>query len=388
MRRRIGAHRGVSLIEALVALAIMAFGMLGIVGVQSTLRLYSDVAKQRSEAVRLAQQSIEDARSFMLVAPLNGSFTYGDIGALNQAIAGFMTNTTYTLTRDVVASGDSGDSDDPRLKTLRVTVSWADRTAAANAPNQSVELNTAIARIMPELGGTLALAANVGADGTPQRGGLARNPNIPTPAVNFGDGTSGYIPPGRPGGDQTAWLFSNVTGIITFCTTVLLDNTSLANYAATHPGAPNPFVCNGSPGLLLSGDIAFASDGTVAHALIPDAVAVAASVAVNVTFPAVSVVNCYSQAPQGAYVAYFCAIPISAASNPPSVWTGASGVLALPGAPQVCRYTTTAMPVPNSQHPQTYTNVATALSQQNFLVIPAGDLCPGLLAGNSTAVSL
>ncbi len=383
MRTRIGAHRGVSLIEALIALAIMAFGMLGIIGVQSTLRFNSDIAKQRSEAVRLAQQSIEDSRSFMLVSPLGGSFTYSDIGALNQAVAGFTTNTTYTLTRDVAASGDTGDSDAPRLKTLRVTVSWADRTSA----NQSVELNTAIARIMPELGGTLALAANVGADGVPTRGAYGRNPAIPTPAVNFGNGTSGYIPPGRVGADQTAWLFSNVTGVITFCITGLLDNTALANYAATHPAAPNPLVCNGSPGLLLSGYVAFASDGTVAHALIPDGAAVATGVAVDVTFPAASTVDCYSQAPQGAYVAYFCAIPISAASNPPSVWSGSGRLLALPGAPQVCRYTTTLVPVPNSQHPLAYANVATALSQQNFLVIPAGDLCPGVLAGNSTAVS-
>jgi type II secretory pathway pseudopilin PulG len=385
MRTRIGAHRGVSLIEALIALAIMAFGMLGIIGVQSTLRFNSDIAKQRSEAVRLAQQSIEDSRSFMLVSPLGGSFTYSDIGALNQAIAGFTTNTTYTLTRDVVASGDTGDSDDPRLKTLRVTVSWADRTSA----NQSVELNTAIARLMPELGGTLALAANVGANGVPTRIPMpsGRNLNIPVQAVDFGNGTSGYIPPGRPGGDQTAWLFSNVTGVITFCTTGLLDNTALANYAATHPAAPDPFVCNGSPGLLLSGYVAFASDGTVAHALIPDGAAVATGVAVDVTFPAASTVNCYSQAPQGAYVAYFCAIPISAASNPPSVWSGSSRLLALPGAPQVCRYTTTVVPVRNSEHPLAYANVATALSQQNFLVIPAGDLCPGVLAGNSTAVS-
>jgi Tfp pilus assembly protein PilV len=51
--------RGVSLVEAMVALAVMAFGMLAEVGVQTTLRLNADVAKQRSEATRIAQETLE-----------------------------------------------------------------------------------------------------------------------------------------------------------------------------------------------------------------------------------------------------------------------------------------------------------------------------------------
>ena len=58
------AARGVSLVEALVALAVMAFGMLAVAGIQGMLRLNSDVAKQRSEAVRIAQEQIEQLRAF------------------------------------------------------------------------------------------------------------------------------------------------------------------------------------------------------------------------------------------------------------------------------------------------------------------------------------
>ena len=43
MRRQIG----VSLIEAMVALAIMGFGILGVVGVQATLRSNGDTARLR-----------------------------------------------------------------------------------------------------------------------------------------------------------------------------------------------------------------------------------------------------------------------------------------------------------------------------------------------------
>ena len=53
MRRAI--QRGVSLVEAIVAMAVMAFGMMAIVGLQTTLRQNSDIAKQRSEAVRIAR---------------------------------------------------------------------------------------------------------------------------------------------------------------------------------------------------------------------------------------------------------------------------------------------------------------------------------------------
>ena len=69
LRRRI---RGVSLVEALVALAVMSIGMLALVGVQSTMRLNSDLAKQRTEATRIASEEIERMRSFISLGAVNG----------------------------------------------------------------------------------------------------------------------------------------------------------------------------------------------------------------------------------------------------------------------------------------------------------------------------
>ena len=54
--RRSGA-RGFTLLEALIALLVLSFGMLAIAGFQTTLSRNSDLAKQRTEALRLRIRS-------------------------------------------------------------------------------------------------------------------------------------------------------------------------------------------------------------------------------------------------------------------------------------------------------------------------------------------
>ena len=43
---------------------VMAFGTLAVLGVQGSLRMNADIAKQRSEAVRIAQELIEQRRAY------------------------------------------------------------------------------------------------------------------------------------------------------------------------------------------------------------------------------------------------------------------------------------------------------------------------------------
>lgn len=380
--RPVARHRGhgASLVEALVALAVMALGMLGVVGVQSTLRLNSDVARQRSEAVRLAQRSIEDARSFTLVEPSGGLASYGDLGELEQAIASPSAGTAYTLTREVAATGGAGDSDESRLKTLRVKVSWSDRTGAA----QSVELNTAVARVMPELAGTLALATRVSANGVPASGPANRNPVIPTAAVDFGLGASGYLPPNRPAGDQTAWLFDNLSGLITLCTSSETNNALLI--------LASQLTCGSATAWPLSGTVVFATDAAPASALDaaqPSGAPQAVRVGVTQTFPAgVGSPACYTSAPVPGQpvVTYVCALPVSGTSTPAAAWSGYSyvngaGITGAAGGYSVCRYTAgppavaargnlVVPAISNAQHPRAYHQAGEGLPAQNLLVVP------------------
>ena len=144
---------GVSLIEALVALAIMAFGMLGVIGMQATLRFNADVSKQRSEAVRLAQEEIERLRNFSILATAPGRVAFDDIASVAAATVVMPTsaNATYTRTTTVAPSV----AGDPLLRRVTVTVNWLDRRTASATDSQAVTLTTVIAGIAPELAGSL-----------------------------------------------------------------------------------------------------------------------------------------------------------------------------------------------------------------------------------------
>jgi type II secretory pathway pseudopilin PulG len=389
-------QRGVSLIEALVALAVMAFGMLGIVGVQSTLRLNSDVAKQRSEAVRLGQQMMEDSRAFIEVAlPATGGVpNYGNVGASTQVIdpdrgyltiagaqlAAYGTNTSYSVTRQLITlSGDADNSPDPRMKTVQVNVQWSDRTGTA----QNVILNAVISRNMPELSGSLVVASSVGTNGVPTRGPMGRNAVIPVSAVNFGS-SSGYIPPGRPSGDTTAFLFNNTTGVITLCSTAVASNALLTSSAQ--------LSCTLASAFALSGTISFATAGTAIQAMNPSGTAQSVQLGLTQTFPTsgVGAPSCYTEPVTAGipFVRYICAVPVSASSSPASVWSGysyvtGSAITWAAGGYSVCRYTAgppavssrsdlVAPAISNVQHPRAYANASRGLAAQNLLIVPYG----------------
>ena len=367
--------RGVSLIEALVAMAVMAFGMLGVLGLQATLRANADLSKQRSEATRLAEEKIEAWRSFSVIPTgVAGTKSYAGIATeAAETLSSFVSNTTYTRTVTVTESAPVGH------KTLVVDVSWPDRSGTT----QNVRLFSVAAQIPPGLAATL-VAPPQGAGGTREPEGRARG--IPLQAKNFGDGTSGFVP---PGGTGVGWLFNNTTGLITsVCSTAVTNNAALVltDFAS----------CNTTQKYqLLAGFIRFdlTTPPTTTSVVNPTGdVPGTVQAEVVQTAPAafVGTVNClhaYADAnlvPSAPFkvAGYFCAIPVSAVGTPALAWSGrvqirtasmplanpiaASGAYATDAATanrKVCRIRAAA----------TYTDVVGPLINENLIVIQAGN---------------
>jgi Tfp pilus assembly protein PilV len=365
------AHRrnrqaGVSLIEALVALAVMAFGILGVVGIQSTLRSNADLSRQRAEAVRIAAQTIESWRAYTTLSPNGAQTAYDDL--VSQAAAPVpdpspdpnapFYNTTYTL-QQTVALAPVG-----RAKTLRVDVSWTDRSNLT----QQVSLSTLIFGTAPELAGSLLLPGD--ASTTQQAKG--RNAAVPLGAINNPGGTTSDFNP--PSSSSLTWVFNNTTGVIT----------SICNPSCV---PANSFLVSG----YINFDLTSApSASSPQSSPLIDSGASAMTVSVNVTAPALGNVPCYHDVATGTpgYVAYFCAIPIPA---PPAVqrWSGGATLQLSTGLSpavisstladtstanfKVCRYTSVASDTTpnNSDHPLNYDKVVSPLINQNFLVVGA-----------------
>jgi len=372
MARPCRRPRGVSLVEALVALAVMTFGMMAYVGVQSTLRFNADVAKQRTEATRIAQEAIEVWRGYVAVEADAAVVDYADIvdGLPDETLASDPGNTAYTLTRRVVDAATSPAA--PRIKTLTVEVAWDDR----NGHRQRVQLATTIAATPPELAGSLSVP-----HAGPLRTALDRHPAIPIEAVDEGT-HSRFVPPQEEDGGVT-WRFDDATGVIVeICTA--------------------PGVCARTQALLLSGHLRYATTPTPptpADAESPPSPALPpAGVEVHRTAPAADTVACFTRV-RSHDIRYFCAVPITvppagalAPGAPPGRWSGRTVLTGLRLAEtradaaadrlRVCRYTphqdqravgSGTPPMRNTDHPLDYLDVNTALTNQNFLVIRAGD---------------
>ncbi len=381
-------QRGVSLIEAIVAMAVMAFGMMAVVGLQATLRQNSDIAKQRSEAVRIAEAAIEQWRGYSTIETSAGRKAYNDlaVGQLDDiVVTGATTNTSFTLQQTVTAFA-------PGLKAIRTVVNWLDRTGQP----QSVTLNSIIAAADPALSGILTMPPG---GGLPMNPPLGRSPAIPVQAKDLGDGTSGFKPP-APGG-AVVWVFDNLTGVIVgVCNTVTTGQDELT-------GADVSSCSNNSNGLPLSGYVRFAtgnSQPTAADAEFPPSRARNLAVLLTLTstgHPSPDHV-CYSNAPTSEStmrfsVRYYCAIFFDTGVVP--VWSGISTLTPLAFVEpdddvawqladdaadardsryRVCRYTpatSDAQVIPNQWHPRNYSNVTMLepLTNQNFLVIRAGN---------------
>ena len=136
-------QRGTTLLEALIAFLVLSLGMLAIARMQSHLRVDADLARQRSEAIRLAQEEIETLRAFSTISASPGARSFDGIANASRSVSGIA---TYALIRQIEPIGR------PRAKAVSVTVSWTDSTGTP----QHIELHTLISGSDPALGAALS----------------------------------------------------------------------------------------------------------------------------------------------------------------------------------------------------------------------------------------
>jgi len=137
MNHRPRRQRGSSLFEALVAFLVLSLGMIALARMQGQQRSDADIARQRSEATRLAQDEMESTR---------GIRPFASIVDASRSVNGG--GTTYRIERTITLL------DAPQSVAATVTVRWSDRGGA----DQRLELHTAITDPQPALAGALLAA--------------------------------------------------------------------------------------------------------------------------------------------------------------------------------------------------------------------------------------
>jgi type IV pilus modification protein PilV len=343
------SQAGFSLIEALIAMLVLAFGMLAIASFQTTLSRNSDIAKQRAEATRLAQERIEELRSFASFAG------YAALAAGSDTLTG-VSNTTFAR---AWSFPDGSTAADPR-RVLKVAVEWTDRTGEAQTEvaGRGVVLMSVIAEADATEGAGLALPPPVDGTGIIRRP-LARSINIPIPAVMLGGANSGYSTLGW-GGASGGWLvFGNVSGDVVYkCATQPDDTTSI------------PSTCTAVLGYLLLGFVNGPWVSSVTGATIGN------------TSPVGVSSECYvadATDPNNGdlisgYKLYSCLVQAVDHDNDAATPRRWSGQLTVQGGPtgnqRVCRYNGNA-----SDGTGTYQSVTQSLDNQNYLLISNGN-CP------------
>ena len=382
-----------SLVEAMVALAVMAFGMLALVGVQATLRMNNDLAKQRSEATLIATEEVERLRNYFKLLPdvNQAGISWSEIEG--RTVSAYtppqsIGNTTYRLDRLVTT--DTAN----RRKTFKVEVTWPDRTGLT----QRVVLDGLVWGVVPELSTLLAIPTRPSA--VNQING--REVTIPAGVTDVGGGLSRFVPPGNT---SVAWMFNRTTGVLNACDADGVSNCRLARLVSgevrfhrpTAPGTITASDAENPQGPSLNLD----SGPSAMTMVYPLNLAGVTSECYADLYTAAQLVD--SALPRVTSIKYYCAV-FSAGTlgwggqlNPRLVNPASGNALITPGSlasdVKVCRYTTASTHFTNNEdHPKTYcavtsttltgnlscsrTRVNWNLINQNFLVIPGDRSCP------------
>ena len=346
MLKASSTQRGFSLLESLVSLLIVSFGLLVLAGVNLKLSHSEDVAKQRGEATRLAQEKIEDLRSFTQISAGAGIKAWDSLAGGADTVAGggsYATNTSFTRTWQVL--GATSDA----MRSVQVAVTWSDRASEA----QSLTFASVIAKSNPADSGSLGfpLPAN-----TNLKNPKNRNLNIPVPAIDLGNGKSVVQLQ-----VNFAVIFSNESGyVVQTCDHVIATAADLST------------GCTATAAYILAGYVS----GSVPTGLNVNAALITGSTGTNCSLA--DAVDQNTGTPIAGYKYYLCIISVPSAGAP---W---AGTLRLGGSGlnagsdyRVCRfqYPASSGDTANRRNVQPYAAVAESLDTQNY-IISAANSCP------------
>jgi Tfp pilus assembly protein PilV len=133
--------RGISLLEIMVALAVLAIGMVALIKFQANLMTDRNLASQQSVAIALARDRIDMLRHFEVVPVTSGKSSYDGIVPGTAVVSGV--SASYTVAWSVI------NHTNPAHKLIHITVSWTDQKGAS----QQIQLDSIIARVDPAKGG-------------------------------------------------------------------------------------------------------------------------------------------------------------------------------------------------------------------------------------------
>ena len=365
---KVRARAGFALLETLVALLVVSFGLLVLGRSQTRLWGAVDLARDQAEALALATADIDTQRHTAALSMAMHD-AVGDQADTESALG----PTTYVQGRDARA--------DPFLfaKALDSHVRWLDREGRWHR----LSLSTLLPRLDRRTGGWLALAPDNAAAAAPQ----GRTAGIPPEARTLDDGRIAL----KPRADRPdTWLFDPSTGrIVSVCTApVGLRNDRLQ--------AADVSACTAVDARLLSGWIAatgLAPTLAASDAERPAGPGVSAELRLSLTStghptPAWRCLTGASDEPHpDASLPYWCLVQ---PTGSPPAWSGRLDLVpdgwTLAGAPdadaqarRVCRYSADRDGngrIDNGEHPAAYAAVQGPLVQQNFLVIAASATCP------------
>jgi prepilin-type N-terminal cleavage/methylation domain-containing protein len=131
-RRRV-RQSGISLIEVMIALSILGFGMLGIAAAQISAYRFSDSSRERTLAHQLAQQQVGFFQS-MSAASVETIRAAGPNDPLNPIDPDPNDNTPMSFNRSWTITPDTPEVD---VYTIQVNVAWV-----GNAGAQTLQLET------------------------------------------------------------------------------------------------------------------------------------------------------------------------------------------------------------------------------------------------------